>query len=159
MLGRRKKKLVAWARWCAGVGPGFKGERLWGREGQDTTIDYCRECRANGGCPTIDACPEPKLLPDAQPGVAAYLLVHTQWNVGGLGQRVGMRYEGCIAMLERRLPSWQAEDPKVFGALTVDDLLADVQIIETAMLGADAERSEAERKQRELDAMMRAGRS
>ncbi len=109
-------------------------------------MDYCRDCRKAGGCAAVGkVCPEPRLLPDAQPGVAAFLKVHTQWNVGGLGQRTGLRYESVIATLERVLPAWQADDPAAFGDRTVTSLLDDVQIIETAMLNADEERREAER--------------
>lgn len=144
-----RKKLVAWARWQCGVGSGYRPrpsaptEALWS---PDITVEYCIDCRKAGGCAALGKqCPEPRLLPEAQPAVAAFLKVHTQWNVGGLGQRTGLRYESVIATLERVLPVWQADDPAAFGDRTVTDLLDDVQIIETAMLGADDERRKAER--------------
>jgi hypothetical protein len=71
--------------------------------------------------------------------------VHTQWNVGGLGQRTGLRYEACIPRLELALPRWQQDDPRMFGDLSVADLIDDVQVIEAALLAADAERHAAER--------------
>lgn len=109
-------------------------------------MDYCRDCRKAGGCAAVGKqCPEPRLLPDAQPGVAAFLKVHTQWNVGGLGQRTGLRYESVIATLERVLPAWQADDSEPWVQCTVEGLLSDIQVIETAMLSADEERREAER--------------
>jgi hypothetical protein len=70
---------------------------------------------------------------------------HTQWSVGGLGQRTGLRYEGCIALLERYLPRWCGECPDVMDGVEMTDLLADLQIVESAILGHDAERAERER--------------
>lgn len=143
------KKLIAWARWQCGVSSGYRPrpdaptEKLWS---PDITVEYCIDCRKAGGCAAVGKqCPEPRLLPEAQLGVAAFLKVHTQWNVGGLGQRTGLRYESVIATLERALPVWQADDPAAWADRTVADLLDDVQIIETAMLSADDERRQAER--------------
>jgi hypothetical protein len=148
MLRRcHEKKLVAWARWQCGVGPGWNEEKLWSIDTpHEVTVDYCRACRKDGGCAKAGTvCPEPQLLREAWPGVCAFLLVHTQWIVGGMGQRTGLNYASVLPLLERRLPQWQASDPETWGALTVDDLLDDVQVIESAMLSADAERREAER--------------
>ncbi len=84
-------------------------------------------------------------MPEAQRGAAAFLLVHTQWNVGGLGQRTGLRYESVLSTIERTLPAWQDDDPGTWAGVTVAELFADVQVVESAMLGADAERRQAER--------------
>lgn len=78
---------------------------------------------------------------DAQPGVVAYLACHTQWQVGGLGQRTGLRYEGCMALLDRYLQRWRAEQSSLWGELEVTDLMQDLQVIESAVLNVDAERA------------------
>jgi len=71
--------------------------------------------------------------------VAAFLACHTQWQYAGMGGRTGLRYEGCIALLDSYLPRWQVDDPPTWGALTVADLMEQVQVIEGAMLTADNE--------------------
>lgn len=93
----------------------------------------------------MDVCPRPQLLQDAQPGVAAYLACCTQWTVGGMGQRTGLRYEACVVLLDRYLPRWQQEQPDVWGPLAVDDLLQDMQVIEGAMLESWGEQADRER--------------
>lgn len=75
--------------------------------------------------------------------MVAFSVCSTQWSVGGLGHRTGLRYADCIALLERYLPRWQAEDPRAWGPITVSDLLEHLQVIESAVLGADAERAKA----------------
>lgn len=90
-------------------------------------------------------CPEPYLLPDAQPGVVAYLTTSTQWRFAGMGGRAGMDYGAVVATLRAMLPAWRRDDPATWGGLTVDNLLADVQVIEAAILGADAELAKASR--------------
>lgn len=77
------------------------------------------------------------MLPDAQPFVSAYAACATQWNYAGMGERSGLRYEGCMVPLTAYLPTWQA-DPE-FAGLSVDDLLRGVQIIERSLLDCDAE--------------------
>lgn len=77
------------------------------------------------------------MLPDAQPFVSAYAACATQWNYAGMGERSGLRYEGCMAVLTAYLPTWQA-DP-AFAGLALDDLLSGVRIIERSLLDCDAE--------------------
>ena len=140
--GRCPKKLVAWSRWQAGAGPELNGERLWE---SGATRDYCRECRAAGGCEAIGkTCAQPQLLPEALPSVQAYGVCETQWSVGMAG-RTGLRYEGCIPTLSLYLPDWQQADPERWSDRTVPDLLRDVQLIERAMLTADSEQRDKQR--------------
>lgn len=74
---------------------------------------------------------------------AAYLACSTQWFTGGLGTRTGLRYADCIAVLQQHLPRWQARDPRTWGSLNVPELIEGLQVIEGAVLGADAERAQA----------------
>lgn len=90
-------------------------------------------------------------MPDAQAGIAAYLVCSTQWNVAGMGGRTGLRYEGCIAVLERYLPHWQVEQPTVWQDITIVDLLQDIQILESALIAGWGEKAEAEALQRNHD--------
>ena len=141
LRGRHPKKLRAWARWQSGGDPGLGDDALWAGT---TTSAYCRDCKAAGGCPP-EQCPAPQLLRDAEPGTYAYLVCNTQWNVGGMGQRTGLRYEACLALLDRYLPRWQAEQPAAWAGIAVDDLMQDVQVIEATMLDTWNELAERER--------------
>lgn len=87
-------------------------------------------------------------MPESQPGITAYLVCATQWNVGGIGGRTGLRYEGCIAVLERYLPHWQAEHPAAWCDITIVDLMQDIQIIESSLLAGWGEQSDAEAAKR-----------
>ena len=81
------------------------------------------------------------MLPDAAAGVVAYSACATQWRYGGMGSRTGMDYPACLALLDRYLPQWQDGGGSAFVDVTVTDLMADVQVIESAMLVADGERA------------------
>lgn len=87
-------------------------------------------------------CPEPPLLPEAWPGVAAYTLCATQWRVGGMGGRVGLDYPACKLVIDLHRPRL-ADVPEA-------ELFEDLQVIESAILRADREISERDRAQREL---------
>jgi hypothetical protein len=94
------------------------------------------------------------VLPECQPGIAAYLTCGTQWRTGGLGFRTGLDYAACIRTLDLYLPRWQRDEsaigqPGLFAALGVDDLMEDVMIIESALLVADHERRARDDAQRE----------
>lgn len=94
------------------------------------------------------------MLPEAQPGVIAYVCCQTQWRAAGLGSRIGLDYTACIRLLETYLPTWQAEgarstEPNPFAALTVADLMQDVQVIEHALIEADQEELDRKREERE----------
>lgn len=108
----------------------------------DITSDYCRSCAKR-----CDDCPAPKLLPECATSVVAFATLKTQWRVGMSG-RTGLDYTACFATLDRYLPRWQASDA-AFAALTVEDLMGDVQIIERALLDADAEARERDNATRQ----------
>lgn len=104
-------------------------------------MEYCRKVCGGTRCAE---CPAPHLLPESQPGVAAYMKCATQWRVG-FGGRVGLDYTACMDVLRRNFPRWsQAAE---FDGITVDDLFDDLQVIEHAMLGADCEKREREEKE------------
>ena len=92
---------------------------------------------------------QPRLLPEAEPGVAAYMAVATQWRVGFAG-RSGMDYTAVIATLKLHLPKWRRQST-VWKGLTLADILGDVQIVENAMLAADTERRAQEDAQRAIE--------
>ena len=94
------------------------------------------------------SCLQPRLLPDAEAGVAAYMAVSTQWRVG-FGGRVGMDYTAVLAALKLHLPQWR-RDSRAFDGLRLADVLADVQIVESAVLGADSERHADEEARRAI---------
>lgn len=71
--------------------------------------------------------------------MVAYITCTTQWNVGGMGGRTGLRYADCLALLGQYLPAWQAATPAVWAPIQLHALMQDVQIIETALLQAWAE--------------------
>lgn len=64
--------------------------------------------------------------------------------MGGMGDRVGLDYTACMGLLDRRIGAWRATGD-VSDDVTVDQLMSDVQIIESAILGADHERRQRER--------------
>lgn len=80
--------------------------------------------------------------------MAAYLAVQTQWRFGGMGTRTGLDYGACIHRLSLALPRWQREGGPhdAFAGLGVDELMDDVQIIEAALLEADAEKRERDQR-------------
>jgi len=139
--GRASKKLIAWSRWIAGAGPEHDGLRLWDVDGAWPNINasYCKGCRQENGGNACADCPEPKLLPENDLAARAYLACHTQWNVGTAG-RTGLRYEGCTAILGVHAGN--------LGIADMSETMAQIQCIEIAMLGADAERREAEEAER-----------
>lgn len=71
----------------------------------------------------------------------------TQWR-SGFGGRTGLDYGACMGVLRMRLPQWRA-DFSAFASVTMRDLFSDLQLIEGAMLGADAERRERDEAQGE----------
>lgn len=95
-------------------------------------------------------CPAPTLLPESQPGYAAFLACSTQWRYSHNG-RTGLDYSACYALLDRQLPAWRAASPGAFEGCTVDALMADVQVVEWSTLHADGQRRQREREQRELE--------
>jgi hypothetical protein len=95
-----------------------------------------------------DECPAPPLLPTARPGVAAYVKCSTQWR-NTFGGRTGLDYPACIQILKLARRAWRREapdDPLVKRPLSA--LMEDLQIIESAMLAADAERRDREERER-----------
>lgn len=107
--------------------------------------DYCRTTCGGKRCPE---CPAPTLLPESQPGYAAYLACSTQWRVGHSG-RTGLDYTACYSLLDRRLPTWKETAGDAFAEATVDSLMTDIQIVEFSTLRADAHRREQDKAQRE----------
>lgn len=141
---RRRKKLIAWARWQAGAAPtsqhpAITGFKLWGEEGtwgDDIGPDYCAKACGGKRCAR---CPAPTLLPEAAPAALAYSVVRTQWRTGA-GGRTGLDYTACAWV-------WATYRPRL--ALPADDeLLEGVTVIEHAILQADVERLEADRGHR-----------
>lgn len=116
----------------------MEGMRLW--EADDNfTADYCEACPDSArGNPCAD-CPRPRVLPECEPLVAAYIVCQTQWRVG-MGGRVGLDYTACrVAMEAQRAALALPPEAEAFEAL---------QLIEAAMLQADAERHARDREQR-----------
>lgn len=70
------------------------------------------------------------LLPENLPSFGAFLAARTQWRVvvgpTGIMVRTGMDYGGVDTMLRRR----------GFRGRKLDDVFADVQVMETAMMRA-----------------------
>lgn len=132
---------MAWARWIAGARAEYNGERLWDLDGAfpDLTSAYCRSTCGKSRC---DKCMQPRLLPDAEPAVAAYMAVSTQWRTDGY--RTGLDYTACIASLKLHLPRWRRAS-RAWAGRTLADVMADLQIIESAILTADGERRDEER--------------
>jgi hypothetical protein len=133
----RPKKLTAWVRWHAGAGPGLSdGTRLWDfedRYGDSFTAEACSQCK------TICAdCPQPRLLPDAQPGALAYLTCATQFQYAPSGVPTGLRYADCLAMLTARA--------EALGITDIPQALADLQHAERARIGAAVEHMRQERR-------------
>lgn len=89
---------------------------------------------------------QPRILPESEPGIAAYMAVATQWRVG-FTDRSGLDYTAVIATLKLHLPKWRRQSTAWKG-LTLADILGDVQIVENAMLAADSERREQDEMQR-----------
>lgn len=95
-----------------------------------------------------DECPAPLVLPDAQPGIAAYIKCGTQWR-NTFGGRTGLDYPACIQTLKLARREWRKDtphDPLV--TLPLAALIDDLQIIESAMLTADSERRASEEQER-----------
>lgn len=110
---------------------------MWDLDGAfpQLTSEYCR--KTCGGKRCAD-CLQPRILPDAEAGVAAYMAVSTQWRAG-FGGRTGLDYNAVLCALKLHLRAWR-RDSRAFDGLTLADVLADVQIVESAMLAVDAER-------------------
>lgn len=106
------------------------------------TSEYCREvCKVR--CPE---CPAPGVLPDNHAGVAAYLQVKTQWRPSFSG-RSGLDYPSCIQILKLHRRHWRADYPQDPVVTTpMSELMQDLQVIESAILTADAERQADERE-------------
>lgn len=146
------KKLIAWARWQSGAGPGepeddepplwdlvtASGKTISPTCGERECWDFCGADRKAGR--RCAECPAPTLLPECVPAVHAYQTCSTQWRVGANG-RTGLDYPACrIAITGLRglidLPPWP-------------ELLRDMQVIERAFLTCDSEqraRASAERE-------------
>jgi hypothetical protein len=94
--------------------------------------DHCRACRSarpeGGKCAD---CPEPDLLPEAEPILDWWLAAQTQWRVGMHGP-TGLDYAGLAGLQALR---GEAPDPERF---------AGVQICERAALTALRDRRERE---------------
>lgn len=85
-------------------------------------------------CKSVCAdCPQPRLLPDALPGAAAYSLCRTQWQHGPNGQLAGLRYADCMALLQLR----HAEIG--IAADELQQVIGDLQVIERAVMDARSE--------------------
>lgn len=108
------------------------------------TSEYCRKVCKGARCPE---CPAPDVLGEAQPGIAAYTVCQTQWRMG-FGGRSGLDYAACRVELRARLPEWRERFPE-FADMTENELFADLQAIETAMLSADNERRQRDESQRD----------
>ncbi len=118
------------------MGPGVTGPRLWDFEARfanpDMTAEACR------GCQVICAdCPRPRLLPECEEQVRAYLACRTQWRTGAMGGRLGLDYAGVRAALDALHPSMSPTRSK--------RLFAGVQVIELALLEVQAEQSDTKR--------------
>lgn len=100
----------------------------------DLGEDYCRECVREHG-QRCKQCPAPPLLPEAQPGVAAYLVCATQWRVSGMGSRTGLDYGSCRVALDAHA---SGADPSPWAP--EQETWRQLQIIEHAMLECDGER-------------------
>lgn len=73
-----------------------------------------------------------------------------------MGGRTGLDYDAVLPVLSAHLSRWQEDErkagaPGLWCSLTVTDLLADVQVIEGAILAVESEQRERERQQAELD--------
>lgn len=110
---------------------------------------YCREvCDGQYGGRCAE-CPAPRLLPEAKAGYAAYLVCATQWRFAGMGSRSGLDYGACQGLLRTYLPRWRATGGEDFAGVTMDQLMQDLQVMETSILQVDAEKREREQESRE----------
>lgn len=122
---------------------------MWDIERVYPSIDasYCK-----GGCDgsgqRCAECPAPRLLPEAQPGYAAYLVCATQWRHGGTGSRSGLDYTACQGLLQTYLPRWREKGGEIFRDVTLDELMQDIQIMEISILQVDHEKREREQDAR-----------
>lgn len=84
------------------------------------------------------------MIPEALPGVLAYDAVRTQWRRAGTsGVRTGLDYAACLPVLRLLLARWAADGMHI--AITEEELLEDLQTMETAILEVDMERAEERR--------------
>ncbi|MGH8083874.1 MAG: hypothetical protein ACREPV_01180 [Lysobacter sp.] len=92
------------------------------------TSAACDGCRVM--CPA-SKCPRPRLLPQCEDDVQAYLACRTQWTVGANGARIGMAYPGCEVAIRCAFPqAKRARRARLF---------AGVQVIEGALLAVQQE--------------------
>ena len=90
------------------------------------------QCKAARKCETRCAtCPEPVLLPEAEPVIAAWLSVQTQWRTGMAGP-TGLDYAGVEAALRMR------------GEPDMAETFAGLQACERAALEAARDRQQRE---------------
>ncbi|HZP85867.1 MAG TPA: DUF1799 domain-containing protein [Burkholderiales bacterium] len=84
------------------------------------------------------------MLPELHASIAAFMQCATQWR-SGFGGRTGLDYPACIQILKLHRRRWRHESPDDPIVTTpLSELIADIQIIEAAMLRVDNERREQE---------------
>lgn len=105
-------------------------------------MEYCRTACDVGQCGRwCKECPAPEVIPEAIPGVLAYGAVHTQWRRAGTrGARAGLDYTACMPVLRLLLARWERDGWEL--GITEEELLEDLQSMESAILEVDMERAE-----------------
>lgn len=68
----------------------------------------------------------------------AYGAVQTQWNYSPRGAPLGLRYEGCLPVLEQKRQYWVGQG--VVDVPEADTLFEDLRVIESAFIIAHGER-------------------
>lgn len=70
-----------------------------------------------------------------------YGAVQTQWNYSPRGAPLGLRYEGCLPVLERKREHWAVQG--VPDTPDAETLFEDLRVIEAAFIVAHGERTPA----------------
>lgn len=107
------------------------------------TAEACGGCASI--CPAVrddgrPGCPRPRLLPDCEPLVRAYMACHTQWRASANGARLGLDYTACAVAIKALRPAASARRRA--------RLLRGVQVIEAALLAVQAEAAAPDAPQR-----------
>ncbi|MGH7163696.1 MAG: DUF1799 domain-containing protein [Planctomycetota bacterium] len=115
--GRRRKKLVAWARWLVGAD---------GQPGPGYCERWCQWRRKSAAL--CDACPQPALLPENVEAVRTFVRLGTQWRRGPTGRPTGLDYGAVESVLR-----FEAVDDQA-------TVFRKIQTLEFAVVEAEAER-------------------
>jgi hypothetical protein len=76
--------------------------------------------------------------------VLAYGAVYTQWRrAGSWGARAGLDYAACLPVVRLLLARWECDGWGL--VVTEEELLEDLQTMETAILEVDMESAEQQR--------------